>query len=170
MAMSKTDWTATLRKIERQFDGLPTPPPQASSLSRRIAERRTMERKERFQTALGTFSRLSLVILLVGAINFWPYAHSCGVGLFTYVGAESLIIIGALWAVVWTWQVRAALTHGLSLALVLWGIVLVALQVLPRVGYAKTVTPVAWTCTSPTSPPPIPRPGGSTGISPQAGS
>jgi hypothetical protein len=156
--MSKTDWTSTLRKIERQFDGLPTPPSRASSLSRRIAERRTMERKERLSAALGTFGRLSLVGLLVGGINFWPYSHSCGVGLYAYLGAESLIIIGALWAVIWTWQVRAAVAHGVSLALVLWGMALIALQVLPRVGYAKTVAPVTWSCASPT--PPAPRPAG----------
>ena len=149
MAMSKTDWTATLRKIERQFDGLPTPPSRVSSLSRRIAERRTMERKERLGAAVGTLVRLSLVILLAGGINFWPYPHSCGVGLYTFLGAESLIIIGALWAVIWTWEVRAALAHSVSLALVLWGIVLLALQVLPRVGYAKTVAPVAWSCSAP---------------------
>ena len=40
-------------------------------------------------------------------------------------------------ASVWTWRHRAARAHVLSLLLVLWGLVLGAIEVLPRVGYAK---------------------------------
>jgi hypothetical protein len=144
--MNKTNWSATLRKIERQFDGLPTPPTRTSLLSQRLAERRTLERKEHVEAILGTLVRMSLVVLLVGGINFWPYVHSCGAGLFLYMGAESLIVIGGLWTVVWTWRVRAAVAHGIALVLVLWGMALVAMQVLPRVGYAKTASPLTWSC------------------------
>jgi hypothetical protein len=137
MMMTKS-WTTELRKIEREFDGLPPEPSPLERASRRIAERQTMARKERRAAALGTLGRLALVILLAGAINFWPYPHACGAGLFSYLGAESLVVIGGLWAAVFTWQVRAALAHGIAMLMVLCGLVLAGLQVLPRVGYAKT--------------------------------
>ena len=97
---------------------------------------------------MGTLSRLGLVLLLAGAINFWPYPHACGAGLFEYLGAEALIVVGGLWTVVWTWRARLALAHGVALAMVLWGLVLVGMQVLPRVGYAKIDPrqPPAWGC------------------------
>ena len=131
-------WTAELRKIERQFDGLPPEPSPLERASRRLAERRTVERKERRAALIGTLGRMALVIVLAVAINFWPYQHACGAGLFSYLGAESLVVIGGLWTAVFTWQVRGALAHGIALLMVLWGLALVGLQVLPRVGYAKT--------------------------------
>lgn len=146
--MVDTKWTAELRKIERQFDGLPPEPSNKARISRRVAERLTLEREERWGMALGALSRIALVLLLAGAINFWPYPHACGVGLFEYLGAEALIVIGGLWTVVWTWRARLALAHGVALAMVLWGLVLVGMQVLPRVGYAKIDPrqPPAWGC------------------------
>jgi hypothetical protein len=146
--MINKKWTAELRKIERQFDGLPPEPSPLERASRRIAERLTLEAKARRAAALGTLGRMALVILLAGAINFWPYQHACSAGLFFYLGAESLVVIGGLWTVVWTWQVRAAVAHGIALVMVIWGLVLVGFQVLPRVGYAKTdpLHPPTWWC------------------------
>jgi hypothetical protein len=148
MAMVDTKWTAELRKIERQFDGLPPEPSNKERISRRVAERQTLEREERWGMAMATLSRIALVLLLAGAINFWPYPHPCGVGLFEYLGAEALVVIGGLWTVVWTWRARLALAHGVALTMVLWGLVLVGMQVLPRIGYAKIdpQQPPAWWC------------------------
>jgi hypothetical protein len=152
--MVDTKWTAELRKIERQFDGLPPEPSPTERTSRRIAERRTLEREERWAMVLGTVGRMALVLLLAGAINLWPYPHACGSGLFEYLGAESLIAVGGLWLAVWTWRARLGLAHGVALAMVLWGLVLVGLQVLPRVGYAKTDPrqPPSWWCSGPAAP------------------
>jgi hypothetical protein len=152
--MTNRKWTSELRKIERQFDGLPPEPSPLARASRRINERLTLERKERRAAALGTFGRTALVIALAVAINFWPYPHACGSGLFFYLGAESLIVIGGVWTAVFTWQTRAALAHSLALVMALWGLVLIGLQVLPRIGYAKTdpLHPPAWPCAA--GPPP----------------
>ncbi len=151
--MANKTWTAELRKIERQFDGLPPEPSPLQRASRRINERLTLERKDRRLTALGTLGRTTLVILLAGAINFWPYQHACGAGLVSYLGAESLVVIGGLWTAVFTWQVRAALAHSIAMVMVLWGLVLVGLQVLPRVGYSKTdpLHQPTWSCAAPLS-------------------
>ena len=58
---------------------------------------------------------------------------------------------GGLWSSVWTWRHRTARAHVLSLLLVVWGLVLGAIELLPRVGYAKPdpARPAGWTCAAP---------------------
>jgi hypothetical protein len=57
-------------------------------------------------------------------------------------------VTAGAWASIWTWKHRAAKAHTLSLMLVLWGLVLGAIDVLPRIGYAKPTVghPVGWMC------------------------
>ena len=145
------NWTSELKRIERAFDGLPPLPPVPSPAqlkARRTSERRTLERtlerQERTAMLVGTAGRFVLVFALATAINFWPYGHACGFGLFTYMFAELLIIVGGLWTVAWTWQHRMVRGHAVAMVMVLWGIALVAAQVLPRVGYAADAA--KWWC------------------------
>ncbi|HSY83950.1 MAG TPA: hypothetical protein VK807_19465 [Gemmatimonadaceae bacterium] len=145
------NWTSELKRIERAFDGLPPLPPVPSPAqlkARRASERRTLERtlerQERTAMIVGTGGRFVLVFALAMAINFWPYGHACGFGLFTYLFAELLIIIGGLWTVAWTWRHRMVRGHAVAMVMVLWGIALVAAQVLPRVGYAAEAA--KWWC------------------------
>ena len=145
------NWTSELRKIERAFDGLPPLPPVPSPdqlKARRASERRTLERtlerQERTAMLVGTGGRFVLVFALATAINFWPYGHACGFGLFTYMFAEVLIVVGGLWTVAWTWQHRMPRGHAVAMVMVMWGIMLVAAQVLPRVGYAADAA--KWWC------------------------
>jgi hypothetical protein len=87
-------------------------------------------------------------VLLGIAILFWPYPNRCGVGLAGYLGAVAAVSIGGAWSAVWTWRHRAGAAHVLSLLLVLWGLVLGAIEVLPRIGYAipTLAHPPIWTC------------------------
>ena len=59
---------------------------------------------------------------------------------------EGVVAASGLWSAVWTWRHRSARGHTLSLLLILWGLVLGAMEVLPRIGYAKTESPVTWGC------------------------
>lgn len=149
MAMN---WTSELKKIERAFDGLPPLPPAPSPAqlkARRASERRTLERtlerQERTAMIIGTAGRFGLVLALSAAINFWPYGHTCGFGLFTFMFAEVLIVVGGLWTVTWTWRHRMPRGHGIAMAMVAWGIALIVAQVLPRIGYAAEAA--HWFCT-----------------------
>jgi hypothetical protein len=149
--MSPTNWTTELKKIERAFDGLPPLPPVPSPAqlkARRASERRTLERtlerQERTAIVIGTAGRFTLVTALSAAINFWPYGHACGIGLITFMLAEVLIVVGGLWTVTWTWDRRMPRAHGIAMAMVLWGLVLLTAQVLPRIGYAAV--PAHWWC------------------------
>jgi len=93
------------------------------------------------------YARLGLALALAVGILFWPHAEysiACGVNLFLYLGASVLITGTGMWSAIWSWRHRAAGAHILSLAIMMWGLVVGAAEVLPRTGYARTpgdVTP-----------------------------
>jgi hypothetical protein len=97
---------------------------------------------------LAVMARLGLATALGIAILFWPYPARCGTGLALYLASVGVVAVGGLWSAIWSWRHRWGRAHSLSLLLVLWGLVLGAREVLPRVGYAypdglRTPT---WTC------------------------
>jgi hypothetical protein len=146
--MSNIDWNAEVRRLEREFEGKAPEPTPAELNARRATQRRAQEREDAVNAAIGASARVVLVAALAGALYYWPYARACGVGLFAYMGAEALIATGALWVGAYTWRHRMAKTHGLALVMLLGGLVLLAAQVLPRIGYAKVdpVRPQQWRC------------------------
>jgi hypothetical protein len=164
--VSEIDWNSELRKIEREFDGLP---PEKLAETRKQTPRLKLEPTvtrppgfgKRTATAsvttmlsseqasvLAVWARVGLVATLATAISFWPYAHTCGYALFAYLGACAMIVIGGLWASMCTWQSRMAAAHMLALLLVVVGLVAVGAQVAPRVGYteADATHPAHWWC------------------------
>jgi len=56
--------------------------------------------------------------------------------MFYMIGAGTVTVAG-VWTGVSSWKRRMGLAHLLSLGLVIWGLVLAAGVVLPRVGYTK---------------------------------
>ena len=49
-----------------------------------------------------------------------------------------------------TWTCRMACTHADAMLVALWGVGLIALEVLPRIGYAKAdLAHAAWLCGAP---------------------
>lgn len=151
--MSGVNWKVELAKIEREYDGLPPEPSPGALNAKRASERLAQLRQDAQTAAIGAWARLLLVAALAGALVFWPYARECGAGLFVYMGAEALIVAGALWVVTWTWRWRMAKTHGLALMMVLYALALIGAQVAPRVGYAKVnaTHPQQWWCAAASS-------------------
>lgn len=147
--MHEIDWSAELKKIDREFSGLPPEPSAEAVRARRAAEHRTHERKRQQGAEVGVWMRLSVVMILVGSVNFWPYARTCGVGLIGFLAAAALIITGGLWVSGQTFRHRMPKAHAAALIVVLWGLVLLAEEVLPRTGYAHTdpLDPPRWSCT-----------------------
>ena len=135
--MSGIDWNVELKKIEREFDGLPPAPTQGQVNARRASERRARLQKDAATATIGVAVRVALITALGAALYYWPYSHACGFGLFSYLGAETLVVAGGAWVLVHTWQHRMAKAHGLAIAILFAGFALIAAQVLPRVGYAK---------------------------------
>ena len=138
--MVDDDWSTKLKKIEREFQGLPPEPSPAFKKLQSEEERRAQERAKQRVAAMGAGARLILVFALFGALAIWPYENNCGSGLFGYLGAEAAIIAGGLWVAFTTWRARLPKMHMLSLLIVLVGLGLIAAEVLPRTGYA-TVDP-----------------------------
>lgn len=146
--MNDRNWDAELKKVDRAMEtvsdeamfpakGVKSPDARAAAVGAQQAT-----------STLGVFARLSLAVALGVAIGFWPYAARCGLGLAAYLGAVTTLIAAGVWSSVWTWRHRAAKGHTLALLLVLWGMVLGAIEVLPRVGYATPSVghPQNWTC------------------------
>lgn len=133
------------------------PTPQArprSPRSRRAGAARgpqrfedSRERSERNEK-LGVWARLIVVAILGGAILWWPYGRNCGIGLASYMTATAMITVGGLWVVACTWIQRMARTHALAMIVALWGVGLIALEVMPRIGYARSdpAHPATWLC------------------------
>jgi hypothetical protein len=97
---------------------------------------------------IALYLRVGLSVALAVGMLFWPYDSKCGPALGLYLGAVLAVIVSGAWSAVWSWRHRAARLHSLSLLLLLWGLVLGALDVLPKVGYAKPTLlhPAAWAC------------------------
>ena len=135
--MPDNDWSTQLKKIEREFDGLPPEPSPAFKKMQSEEERRAQERVQQRAAKIGAGARLALVFALFGALTIWPYANDCGAGWFGYVGTEVVIVAGGLWVAFTTWRYRLPKMHALSLLIILIGLVLIAAEVLPRTGYAS---------------------------------
>ena len=134
--MSGNDWSTQLRKIEREFDGLPPEPSPAALKMQSEAERRAQQRAGERASALGAAARLFLVLALGAGLTLWPYARECGQGLFMYVGVKAMLVAGGIWVATYTWRHRMPRMHALALVITLIGLAAVAAEVLPRTGYA----------------------------------
>lgn len=152
--MSEIDWKVELRKIEREFDGLPPEPSPAALRAQQEAAQRARARAATRLALFGAWARLTLVVALAVALFWWPRAHGCGVDLVAFVGAEAMVVVGGLWVVAFTWRHRLAASHAVALVLCLTGLVLVAVQLLPRAGYATfggVNVERGWRCEGPVS-------------------
>ena len=146
--LTHIDWSVELKKIEREFDGLPPEPTPAELRQRREAERRDEEEQDARTGAFGVYLRLTLVLSLCLGMLSWPYDVSCGASLFGYMIAVATVAIGGFWTSLTTWRHRMPRSHVVALLVLLWGLGLAASQVLPRVGYASPAPDRAttWRC------------------------
>jgi hypothetical protein len=140
------DWNVELKKIEREFDGLPPAPSQGQLKMKRASEMRAKQQKDATSAMIGVAMRVAMVALLGVGLFYWPYGHACGFGLFSYMFAEALVAGAGVWVLVHTWQNRMARAHGLAIAIIFAGFALTASEVLPRVGYARAEMSQQWWC------------------------
>lgn len=97
------------------------------------------------QTArLSMWIRVMLGLTLAVTMGSWPYSRECGLQLFSYFGAVSMVSLAGVWAALASWRERGALAHVISLTLILYSILLAASELLPRTGYATEHA--TWTC------------------------
>lgn len=115
-------------------------------------------------TPRGWIAWVQLIVAITAATGlwFWPWGTRCGLNAITFTAATGAVTLLGLWSAVGSWRHRQAYAHVLSFAVMIWGLVLGAREVLPRVGYAiPTIDrPSGWSCEAPAT---IPSgvPGGS---------
>jgi hypothetical protein len=146
--MSGRNWDAELKKIDSTLESISDEALLPAKTAPTPAARADAVAKQKSTSTLGVMARLVLAVTLGVAMLFWPYSARCGAGLFAYLAATGVVMLSGVWTSVWTWRHRSAKGHLLSLLLILWGGVLAATEVLPRVGYAKPspTHPVEWMC------------------------
>jgi hypothetical protein len=101
--------------------------------------------------------QLAVAIGAATGLWFWPWGTRCGLNAVAFTAATGAVTLLGLWSAIGSWRHRQGYAHVLSFAVMIWGLVLGAREVLPRVGYAvpTLARPAGWTCESPTSAPTI---------------
>jgi hypothetical protein len=148
------DWDKELAKIDKQLRSLSdeelgiAQPAAAAHADTSGTPRAPVARAAAGGPSWALYGRLAISVFLGVAMLFWPYETRCGVGAFAYLAAVGAVVGSGVWSAVWSWRHRAPRVHTLSLLLVLWGLVLGAIDILPRTGYARpsSAHPAGWSC------------------------
>ena len=146
MSPADRDWDKELADIDKVIARSPAPSagPPALPAGQAPASRAVAPVPGGKRATLWTWTQVILGGLLAVGMTQWPYAHGCGIKLFLYLGAAGLVVVAGLWGSLSSWRRRMGLAHTLAMLVVLTGLVLVAREVLPRVGYAKQAS--TWMC------------------------
>jgi len=65
---------------------------------------------------------------------YWPYAHASSWGLLLYLCAVALVIVSGVWGTKLTWDARVGGAHTIAVSVMVWGILLGAVELLPLFG------------------------------------
>ncbi len=152
--MDSTKWDKQLAQVDRALEGisdealLPDDSVRQPSPAARKARKQEVKEERYKTTTLGVMARLVLAVALGVGMLFWPYSARCGVGLFGYLGAAAMVVVAGGWSSIWSWRHRSGQAHVLSLLLIVWGVILGATEILPRIGYAipDAQHPAIWMC------------------------
>jgi hypothetical protein len=141
------DWDKELAAIDRamaRHQPQAEPPPAKPGSAPALPAPQPTVAKPHKAAGLTTWMRVGLAAVLALAMPFWPYEHGCGIGLATYLGAAVVVVLAGIWGAVSSWRRHRGVAHIVALLVTLWGLGLVMVELLPRVGYAKQV--IRWTC------------------------
>src|SRR5215510_13009013 len=130
--MSDIDWNLELRKIEREYDGLP---PERSRTQLRLQKIQEIAAKDRFYerlAVLGIWARLALIAVLGLSLFWWPYGSHCGMPLTGYLLSNVVVIVGAGSLAIHGWRERmlGLFVGSAGRVVVAWTVI--AVNVLPR--------------------------------------
>jgi hypothetical protein len=145
--VSNRDWDKELAKIDKQLESVSDSQLFPDKKGAAPAQKAQVASERAATSSWPAIVRLVLSVALGVGILFWPYANRCGPGLAGYLIAVAVVAVSGVWSSVWTWRHRIARAHALSILLIVWGLVLGAQEVLPRIGYAKQA--LLWSCTIP---------------------
>lgn len=143
------DWDKELSDIDRLIEkggGAPAPAarPVASGSANPVPVAAAPRPERKRGQVLGVWFRVLLGVILGVAITQWPYPAVCGNGLFLFLGAGIVVSIVGFWSALASWRVRIGAAHAVGLLVLLWGLLIVAHVILPRMGYLGSHLP--WGC------------------------
>jgi hypothetical protein len=144
MSGGAKDWDKELAKIDKQLESVSDSQLFPEKKGAAPAQKAQVETQRATTTSWPAILRLALSTALGIGILFWPYHNRCGLGLAGYLIAVTAVAGSGVWSALWTWRHRAGRAHALSILLLIWGLVLGATEILPRVGYAKQK--LLWSC------------------------
>src|SRR5688572_16278270 len=146
--MADKDWDRELAKIDKQLESVSDEQIFPKSAAKTTPQRQEIVEKQSRTSTFGVLLRLLLSVALGVGMLFWPYQARCGLGLLAYLLAVVVVVGAGGWSAVWAWRHRAGKAHVLSLLIMLWGAILGAQEILPRLGYAKPTLdhPSVWEC------------------------
>jgi hypothetical protein len=108
------------------------------------------------------WARTAVAVAAAAGLWYWPWPGVCGPPVMGLVGAAGGVMLLGGWSAAGTWRHRQGVLHVLSLLALVWGGVVAARDVLPRVGYAipTAAHPATWQCevASPSPTPPAGTP------------
>jgi hypothetical protein len=168
-----TDWDAELKKIDKQLASISdeqllassAPPPAAKGGLQRSpvmdARMATQGGAARAAAAPGpaasapvagrpwmSWAKVAIAVAAAAGLMFWPWPARCGLPLMGFTAATGGVALLGLWSAIGTWRHRLGLAHVASLLVTVWGLLLGAREVLPRVGYAipSAERAAVWSC------------------------
>lgn len=151
MAEQPRDWDKELADIDKLIGAgppaLPAPPTTGGRKGGTSAPALPTSRPAVVPTPGGawrSWAKAGLGVLLAAAMTQWPYEHRCGLGAVLYLAAAGMVVLAGLWSAVSSWRRHSAGAHVLGIGVIIAGLVLIALEVAPRIGYAKVDLP--WMC------------------------
>jgi len=147
------DWDKEMREVDKLLAKLPAAdptlgraPPHAAPIPRAPGTAPAVLPAGHASSRewLGTWARVGLGLLIGIGMTQWPYTHGCGLRLWFYLAGVTTVVVAGVWSSISSWRRRLATAHVLSQGLIIWGLILAAREILPRIGYAKTVA--TWFC------------------------
>jgi cytochrome bd-type quinol oxidase subunit 2 len=146
--MADTRWDKEMSKIDRQLESISDEALFPTKGETEPAVRAANVEKQRRTSTFGVVARLTLATALAVGVAIWPYDHGCGLKLLYYLFALAVVTGAGVWSAIWSWRHHSGRAHVLSLALVAYGLILGAGEILPRVGYATPTLerPAVWGC------------------------
>jgi hypothetical protein len=142
------DWDREMREVDKLLAKLPEADPTLGHGVPTVPVHRSPTGappvppgRARGRDWLSTWFRVGLGLVLGVGMLAWPYTHGCGLKLVFYLIGATTVTVAGMWSAISSWKRRLGLAHTLSIVLVLWGLVLVARELLPRVHYAKHEAP-----------------------------
>jgi hypothetical protein len=144
------DWDKELAEVDRLLTNIPghqPPPAPIRPAGGYPAPGGPDHRAPRAISArewAGTWIRVGLGLLIGIGMTQWPYTHGCGLKLWFYLIGVAAVLAAGVWSSISSWRRHLRWAHLLSQGLVIWGLILAAREILPRVHYARDVA--TWLC------------------------